>query len=71
MPSTFSLHDPRAVSDQHRRRAAVFAPAFQHRQAVHARKAEIEHDGDIILGVAKEPGVLAIAGALDHVARRR
>ena len=44
-------------------------PASQHGKAVHCRQAEIENDEIIGLGVAAKPGVLAIGGSLDDVAR--
>ena len=54
--------------DQHRHRAAVAAPGLQHRDAVHLRQADVEHDGVIGLGVAEEVPLLAVEGAVDHIA---
>jgi hypothetical protein len=54
--------------DQHRRAAVVRAPALEHGQPVHSRQAEVEDDRAIVLGVAAEPGFLAVAHDLDDVA---
>ena len=54
--------------DQHRHGAAVGAPALEHGEAIHARQAEIEDDGAVVLGVAQEPGFFAVARGLDHIA---
>ena len=46
----------------------VAPPGFQHRDAVHLRQADIEHHRVIGLAVAEEMPLLAIEGAIDHVA---
>jgi len=56
--------------DQHRHGASVRAPALEHRQAVHVGQAEIEDDGAVVLGITAEPGFLAVADGLDHIAGR-
>ena len=54
--------------DQDRHRAAVAAPCLQHRDAVHLRQADVEHDGVIGLAVAEEVPLLAVERAIDHIA---
>ena len=54
--------------DQDRHRAAVAAPGLQHRDAVHLGQADVEHDGVIGLAVAEEVPLLAVEGAIDHIA---
>ena len=54
--------------DQDRHRAAVAAPGFQHRDAVHLRQADVEHHGIVGLAVAEEMALLAVEGAIDHIA---
>lgn len=49
--------------------ALVCPPALQDRQAVHAGQTEIQDDGSIILGVALEPGVLAVDHDFDNISR--
>ena len=53
--------------DQDRHRPAVAAPCLQHRDAVHLRQADVEHDGVIGLAVAEKMPLLAIEGAVDHI----
>ena len=53
--------------DQDRHAASVAAPGFQHRDAIHLRQADVEHDGVIRLAVAEEMPLLAIEGAIDHI----
>ena len=55
--------------DQHRHVTAIRAPALEHGEPVHARQAEIEDDGAVILGVAAEPCLFAVAHGLDDIAR--
>ena len=54
--------------DQHRHRAPVAAPRLQHRDAVHLRQADIEHHGVVGLAVAEKMPLLAVEGAIDHIA---
>ncbi len=54
--------------DQHRHGAPVAAPGLQHRNAVHLRQADIEHDRVIGLAVAEKVPLLAVERAIDHVA---
>ena len=54
--------------DQDRHRASVAAPCLQHRDAVHLGQADVEHDRVIGLAVAEEMPLLAIEGAVDHIA---
>ena len=54
--------------DQNRHRALVAAPGLQHRNAVHLRQADVEHDGVIGFAVAEEMPLLAVEGAIDHIA---
>ena len=54
--------------DQNRHRAAVAPPGLQHRDAVHLRQADIEHDRVIGLAVAEKVPLLAVEGAIDHIA---
>ncbi len=54
--------------DQNRHRAPVAAPCLQHRNAVHLRQADVEHDGVIGLAVAEIMPLLAVEGAVDHIA---
>ncbi len=60
---------PGAARRQHQNRhlPAFRPPAFQHRQAVEARQAEIEDHEVVVLGVALEPGVLAVGSRFHHV----
>ncbi len=53
--------------NQHRHRAPVAAPRFQHRDAVHLGQADIEHDGVIGFTVAEKMPLLAIERAIDHI----
>ena len=53
---------------QHRHGAAGAAPGFQHRNAVHLRQADIEHDRVVGLGLAEIVALLAVEGAVDHIA---
>src|SRR5262245_6309728 len=53
--------------DEHRRLAAGGAPAFQNRETVDLRKAEVENDQVELLGLAAEPGSLTIGSNLDRV----
>ena len=54
--------------DQHRHQPSVAAPCLQHRDAVHLGQADVEHDRIIGFAVAEEVALLAIEGAVDHVA---
>ncbi len=54
--------------DQHRHRASVAAPGLQHRDAVHLRQADVEHDGVVRFSVAEEVTFLAIEGAVNDIA---
>ena len=54
--------------DQHRHRAPVAPPGFQHRNAVHLRQADVEHHRVVGLAVAEEVALLAIEGAVDDIA---
>ena len=53
---------------QHRHGAPGAAPGFDHRDAVHLRQADIEDDGVIGLGLAEIMALLAVEGAVDHIA---
>ena len=53
--------------DQHRHDAAVASPGLQHRDAVHLRQSDIEHDRVVGLAVAEKVAFLAIEGAIDDV----
>ena len=53
---------------QHRHGAAGPAPGFQHRDAVHLRQADVEDHGVVGLGLAEIVPLLAVEGAIDHVA---
>ncbi len=53
--------------DQDRHGALVAAPGLQHRDAVHLRQADVEHDGVIGLAVAEEMPLLAVERAIDHI----
>ena len=54
---------------QHRHGAAGAAPGFQHRDAVHLGQADVEDHRVIGLGLAEIMALLAVEGAVDHVAR--
>ena len=41
---------------------------FQHRNAVHLGQADVEDDGVVGLGLAEIMALLAVEGAIDHVA---
>ena len=56
--------------DQDRHRPPRLAPGLQHRDAVALGQADVEHDRVIGLGVAEEPALLAVEGAIDRVAGR-
>ena len=47
------------------------ARQLKYGEPVHLWQAEIEDDGTIVLGVAAEPGLLAITHRFDHVAAGR
>ena len=53
---------------QHRHGAAGAPPGLQHRNAVHLRQADIEDDRVVGLGLAEIMALLAVKGAVDHVA---
>ena len=69
MPCTFSCQLPRAVSTSTGMAMPGFAPMPQHREAVHLRQPEVEHDGVVALGSSQELGLLAVAGHVDGVTR--
>ena len=54
---------------QHRHGAAGAPPGLEHRDAVHLGQADVEDDGVIGLGLAEEVALLAVEGAIDHIAR--
>ena len=54
--------------DQDRHRALVAAPGFQHRDAVHLRQADVEHDGVVGLAIAEIVPLLAVESTVDHIA---
>ena len=54
--------------DEHRHGAPGAPPGFQHRDAVHLGQADVEDDGVVGLGLAEEVALLAVEGAIDHVA---
>ena len=64
MPSTRSVQAPRAVSTSTGISPAGRAPALQHGEPVQPRQPEVEHHQVVVLGVAEEPGLLAVAGQL-------
>ena len=53
--------------DQDRHGALVAAPGLQHRDAVHLRQADVEHDGVVGLAVAEKMPLLAVERAIDHI----
>ena len=53
---------------QHRHGAAGAPPCLQHRDAVHLGQADVEDDGVIGLGLAEIMALLAVEGAVHHVA---
>ena len=59
---------PQVSSDWARHRPSVAPPGLQHRDAVHLRQPDVEHDGVIGLAVAEKVAFLAIEGAIDHIA---
>ena len=54
--------------DEHWHHAAAAPPGFQHRNAVHLGQADVEDDGVVGLALAEIVTLLAIEGAVDHVA---
>ena len=56
--------------DQHRHRAPGGTPFFQHRDAIHLRQTEIQHDRVVRLGIAHEVGIDAVVRHIDHIAGR-
>ena len=54
--------------DQDRHHAPVAPPGLQHRNAVHLRQADVEHHGVIGFAVAEKMPLLAVEGAIDHIA---
>ncbi len=54
--------------DQHRHRASVAPPGFQHRNTVHFRQTDVEHDRVIRFAVAEKMPFLAVERAIDDVA---
>ncbi len=63
----FAPGPPRG-QDQDRGGHVLLAPAFQHRDAVDLRQAQVQDDGVIGFGVAQEVGFLAVGGVVDGVA---
>ena len=55
--------------DQHGHRARRAAPALQHADAVHLGQADVEDHGVVGLGIAEVVPLLAVEGAVHHVAR--
>ena len=55
--------------DEDRHGAAGPPPGFQHRDAVHLRQADVEDDRVVGLGFAEKVALLAVEGAVDHIAR--
>ncbi len=53
---------------QHRHGAAGAAPRLQHRNAVQLGQPDIQDDGVIGLGLAEVVSLLAVEGAIDHIA---
>ena len=53
--------------DQYRHHTAVAAPCLQHRNAVHLRQADVEHDRVVGFAVAEKMPLLAIERAIDHI----
>ena len=53
---------------QHRHGAAGAPPRLQHRNAVHLGQADVEDDGVVGLGLAEVMPLLAVEGAVDHIA---
>ena len=54
--------------NQHRHGAAGAAPGLQHRDAIHFGQADIEDHRVIGLGLAEIVALLAVEGAVDHIA---
>src|SRR6516165_5680904 len=54
--------------DQHRHGAAAAAPRLEYRDAVHLGQPDIEDDGVIRLAFAEIVALLAVEGAIDHIA---
>ncbi len=54
--------------DEHGHLAPLAPPGLQHREPVHLRQADVQHDGVIGLGLAEEMAFLAIMGAVDGIA---
>ena len=54
---------------QHRHGAAGAPPGFQHRDAVHLGQADVEDDRVVGLAFAEVVALLAVEGAIDHIAR--
>ncbi len=55
--------------DQHRHLAAGLAPGLEHRDAVHFRQADVEHDRVVGFRLAEKNRLLAVEGAIDRIAR--
>ncbi len=53
--------------DQYRHRTPVTAPGFQHRNAVHLRQADVEHDSVIGFAVAEKMPFFTIEGAINDI----
>src|SRR5262249_46535250 len=54
--------------DQHRHDPSGAAPRLQDRNAVHLGKADIQDDGIIGLGITEKMALLAVEGAVHHIA---
>ena len=54
--------------DEDGKAPVIGAPFLEDREPVHAREPQIEHDGVIFLGIAAEPGILAVDDRVDDVA---
>src|SRR5437667_402889 len=54
--------------DEHRHGAAGAPPSLEHRDAVHLGQADVEDDRVIGLAFAEKVTLLAVEGAVDHVA---
>ena len=69
---TGGLHRPTAscCQDEDRHAAVAGAPTFQNRKPVHFGETEIKDDRTVIFGVTAEPGLLAVAHALDQISAR-
>jgi hypothetical protein len=57
--------------DQHRHRQACVAPLAQKGEAVHARQAQVQEHGVVLLGARQVVGAVAGGSAIDGIARRR